>query len=106
MIYLFIDDERNPPEHWTEGGSNSVITARTSDAAIWILQQMKDNGHTLDFISFDHDLGGDDTTRLVVNWCIENQFFPRSATVHSMNPIGKEWLEGTINRYFESELIS
>lgn len=55
-------------------------------------------------ISFDHDLGGDDTSRRVVLWLCENSEpnkWPATASVHSMNPIGREWLTGMIQRYGE-----
>jgi len=53
-------------------------------------------------ISLDHDMGGDSTTRELVLWCIENDKIPRGLThftVHSANPVGREWLEGMIERY-------
>lgn len=88
---LWIDDLRTPPEGWA--------WAKTSDEAIALIQE---NGERFDFISFDHDLGGDDTSRKVVLWLCENASkWPQQATVHSMNPIGKQWLVGMIQRYGE-----
>jgi hypothetical protein len=43
-------------------------------------------------ISFDHDLGGDDTTRPVMLWIIESNFWPEVVAVHSANRVGKDWL--------------
>lgn len=97
---LFIDDERFPPD-------DGWVIARTSSEAISRLQfyKMSCLNSTIrpEVVSFDHDLGGDDTTRPVVLWIIENEFFPLRATVHSMNTVGREWIEGMIQRYFPEE---
>ena len=88
---LWIDDLRTPPEGW--------VWAKTSDEAIALIEA---NAMPFDFISFDHDLGGDDTSRKVVLWLCENAVkWPQEAAVHSMNPIGREWLTGMITRYGE-----
>ena len=50
-------------------------------------------------MSLDHDLGGDDTSRRIVLWMCENEFWPDEVVVHSANPVGVEWLEGMIARY-------
>lgn len=93
MVNVFIDDERFCAyEDW--------ITVRTSREAIATLTCLKLMGIGLDEISFDHDLGGEDTTRHIVIWMIENEYFPRKTYVHSMNPIGRDWLCGMINKYF------
>lgn len=92
---LFIDDERLPPrdnEWWH-------IVENSTDAIEW-LEETRSFGENVEFISFDHDLGGDDTSRPVVNWIIENNYFPDHCTIHSQNPVGRDWLEGTIERYF------
>lgn len=84
---LFIDDLREPPNDYYD-------VARSSSEAIELLAK-----NDYEFISFDHDLGGDDTTRPVVLWIIENDYPDFKWNVHSMNPIGKEWIEGMLNRY-------
>jgi hypothetical protein len=50
-------------------------------------------------MSLDHDLGGDDTTRPIVLWMCENESWPTTVHVHTANPVGREWLEGMIERY-------
>jgi hypothetical protein len=50
-------------------------------------------------MSLDHDLGGDDTTRPIVLWCCENDFWPVEVRIHTANPVGRDWLEGMIERY-------
>lgn len=90
---LWLDDLRTPPQDYE-------TWAKSSTEAIALLIWMQTSGETLERISFDHDLGGEDTSRRVVIWMIENDFYPESATVHSANPVGREWLLGMINRYF------
>lgn len=94
-LKLFIDDLREPPDDTWE-----CVT--TSEAAIATLEFFTDEGMLWcprTAISFDHDLGGDDTTRPVVIWMIENNFKFEEYHVHSANPVGRDWLEGMIERY-------
>lgn len=83
---LWVDDLRPAPRGWT--------WAKTSQEAIELLE----NG-SFDEISLDHDLGGDDTTRSVVLRLCETDSFPGIVRVHTANPVGREWLEGMIERY-------
>lgn len=88
MAKLYIDDLRPVPEGW--------VLAKTSAEAIRLL----DENPAYEAISFDHDLGGDDTSRVVVLWLCEHEDkWPQRAYIHSMNPVGREWLTGMINRY-------
>lgn len=95
---LWIDDERLPPTGWD--------WAKTSGEAIAKLQET-----TYDEISFDHDLGGDDTTRPVVMWLCEqlhgndHNYFPAIVRVHTANPVGRIWLEDTLQRYGTAQLV-
>lgn len=102
---LFIDDERYPSEHSTR---DFVIVRNSDDAII----TMKEYGCP-EFISFDHDLGGDDTSMIIVNWMIamdldrrtyglENGFFiPDNFEfdVHSQNPVGAKNIKELLNSY-------
>lgn len=90
---LYIDDLRTPknPEQW------SIV--RSSEQAI---EFVKKNG-VPEHISFDHDLGGNDTSRVFVLWLMGeliegNLCFPDcfSFNVHSANPIGSDWIRGTM----------
>ena len=83
---LFIDDIRSAPD-------DSWITVRNSEEAIHFIEQ---NGIS-DVISFDHDLGGDDTSMKIVNAIVEmvldgKTSFPDNVIffVHSDNPVGAE----------------
>ena len=105
---LFIDDERFPSDF----SKREFKISRSSDESIQI---MKAYGCP-EFISFDHDLGGDDTTMLVVSWMINQDierivfgdcFIPQNFTftVHSQNPVGAKNIEQLLNSYlrFRSE---
>jgi len=88
---LWIDDLRPAPEGW--------LWATSSREAINWLGWAQMLRVQPEIISFDHDLGGDDTTRPVVLWMCENEFWPAQCFVHSMNNVGREWLIGMIDRY-------
>ena len=94
---IWVDDIRTPPLGW--------VWCKTSEQALITLKETKarfDSGlkHVrIDIMSLDHDLGGDDTTRPIVLWMCENEYWPTDVVVHSANPVGIEWLEGMIERY-------
>jgi hypothetical protein len=91
-VKLWVDDLRPAPEGWR--------WAKSSEEAIRYLSIYAWFGVTITEVSFDHDLGGDDTSRKVVLWMCENDYpWPRICRVHSANPPGVEWLEGMITRY-------
>lgn len=94
---IWVDDIREPP---VEKG----ITAwcKTSRQAVELLERSRWVGRTIDIMSLDHDLGGDDTTRPIVLWMCENDWWPTSVVVHSANPPGRFWLEQMIERYHPS----
>ena len=98
--HMFIDDERFPPglddDQW--------IIPRSSSEAIEMVKLFGLPG----FISFDHDLGGEDTSMYFINWLIgfimtknsqgEHLDFPQY-TVHSQNPVGAENIKGLIESF-------
>lgn len=89
MSKLWIDDLRPAPD-----GYEWVLT---SEAAI---DAIKASPERFEHIAFDHDLGGEDSSRRVVLWLCENDDkWPLAASVHSMNSVGREWLTGMIERY-------
>lgn len=93
---IWVDDIRTPPD-------DTWVWHKTSKDAIRLLkvcQGWQWNPFTV--MSLDHDLGGDDTTRPIVLWCCENNFWPVEVRVHSANPPGAYWLESMIERYHPS----
>jgi len=90
---IFVDDLREPPD-------TDWIICRNSDSAMEILLHLYDinTPMLLEEISLDHDLGGDDNTRYIVNFFCETAWWPQ-IYVHTANFLGRDWLEGTILRY-------
>ena len=103
MTYkIFLDDERFPPDE------KEFHIARTSEQCIGLMQE----NDCPEYISFDHDLGGEDTAMRVVRWMIEQdiqhmlaglRFIPENFTfyVHSQNPIGAANITGLLNSYLQ-----
>ena len=94
MKKLFIDDERFPV-------TNDFVIARNSADAIAYVEKFG----CPNFISFDHDLGGDDTAMVFVKWLIEKdldyQVIPSDFDyyIHSQNPIGRQNIDGLLRSY-------
>jgi hypothetical protein len=98
MTYkLFIDDERFPAtEDW--------VIARTSEEAKNVVRQLG----MPSFISFDHDLGGADTTMIFIHWLVEitlnameagdHVTFP-AYDVHSQNPVGERNIRSLMDSF-------
>ncbi|MCD6435992.1 MAG: hypothetical protein J7L15_06345 [Clostridiales bacterium] len=97
---LYLDDIRDPKGEFD-------FIARTSNEAIRIMESQD----CPTFISFDHDLGGDDTAMKVVKYMInedldqKGEFIPEDFTffVHSANPVGAANITGYINAYLKQK---
>lgn len=87
----YIDDIRTPPPGWT------VI--RNSKTALIMVDGARKMGFKIQAMSFDHDLGGDDTTRSLMYYLCEHDYWPDAIYVHSANPVGVDYLEGMVLRY-------
>jgi len=98
MKKLYIDDIRNPK-------SEGFIVLRSSEAVINFIKY----NSCPEYISFDHDLGGEDTSMVIVKWLIENDlnfggsFIPINFKfeVHSANVCGTANIEGYLNSYLK-----
>lgn len=80
--------------------------ARTSAAAIEALADPA--GY--DEVWFDHDLGGDDTTRPVALWLEEQAFHGRGVAigrcvVHTDNPVGRDVLRDQLTRVCDDVVV-
>jgi hypothetical protein len=107
MKKLYIDDIRNP-----KGKGFDIV--RNSKEAIDFLNS---NGCP-EYISFDHDLGGHDTSMVIVKFLIEKDldsiednneiFIPMSFkfNVHSANPVGAANIEGYLNSYLNTRKLN
>lgn len=94
---LFIDDEREPV-------GDGWIVARNSEAAMMAVAVYG----MPDYISFDHDLGGDDTVMRFLHWladtCLEDHTtFTFGYNVHSQNPVGRDNIIGFIESFKRSQ---
>jgi len=96
-VRMYIDDIRDPK------GEFDVVVRTSEEAINWMFA----NQSAPDFISFDHDLGGDDTAMKVVKFMISadmdlgGEFIPDNFTffVHSANPVGAANITGYLNAY-------
>lgn len=104
---MYIDDLRFPKTPHTFGPdapiANHWLVVRSSQEAI---------DYVLDWgvpseISFDHDLGGDDTSIQFIKWLIEYTMdhteiiFPVKFNVHSANPVGAENITHLMNNFID-----
>ena len=100
---IYLDDIRTPKEEFD-------FVARSYDEAVAIIKR-----HGVpSFISFDHDLGVDESGVLLhsgfdlAKWLVENDLdgvykFPKdfSFKVHSQNPVGKENIISLLDSYLK-----
>lgn len=91
MKKLYLDDLRDIPK--------GFIAARSYKEFLHYINQ---NGLP-DFISFDHDLGleesGYDCAKWLVNYCLDHQKQLPDFVVHSQNPVGKQNIESLLNQF-------
>lgn len=87
-IKLWIDDVRQPP------GPEWVWAKTSADACVALANRV------VEIVSFDHDLGGDDTAMVAAKWIEQmahaNLNRPLVWRVHSANPVGKKNLTMTL----------
>ena len=93
---LFIDDERNPPE-------DGWVVCRSTEEAITLI---KSQGIP-DFMSLDHDLGGDDTTMVFLKRFVseiwDGKTDPPGYKVHSANPVGAKNIISFMESWIKSQ---
>lgn len=97
MVKIWVDDMRSPP-------NDTWLHAKNSRDAFALLFDCALSDIRVEHLALDHDLGEvdgcPDTTRPIVNLMCSNALpWPRHVSVHSSNPVGVDWLEGTISRY-------
>lgn len=97
MITMFLDGIRVPQETFT-------VIARSSKEAIEYVK----NNSCPNFISFDHDLGGEDTSMVFLKWLVsedinKGNIIPHNFTftIHSANPVGTKNIESYIKSYLK-----
>ena len=91
MVKLYIDDLRATPI-----GYQRVYSYKE------FIDFIQNKGIP-DFISFDHDLGieetGYDCAKFLVEYCLDHNLTIPNFTVHSQNPVGKENIEKLLNNF-------
>ena len=98
-MHMFLDDERFPPND----GNDWHIVRSVPEAV-----GFKADHGCPKFISFDHDLGGDEDAIGLVHWMIgqdfeKEGFIPEDFAfyVHSQNPIGAKNIQSLLDNYLE-----
>lgn len=98
MYRLFIDDERFPFK------IDRFVIAQTSQEAFHLLVSRG----VPNYISFDHDLGGEDTSmvflKAMFNYMDDMKLkFPKNFDyhIHSQNPIGRENIRSYMTGLYE-----
>lgn len=82
------------------------VHLRTSAEALVWLQHAHAHGQHLSEVWFDHDLGGDDTTMVIVDWLCERAVWDDYVNiglvvVHSANPPAAETIVRTLRRWYD-----
>ncbi len=96
-IKLYIDDIRNPKTN------DNWIVLRTSQEAIDYIK----NNPCPEYVSLDHDLGGEDTIMVFLKWLIDydldnrGTIIPANFTwnIHSANNVGVSNIDGLLKSY-------
>jgi hypothetical protein len=94
---LFIDDLRMPT-------SDDWVIARSSHDAWKIVQELG----APSFISYDHDLGEEDTSMLFIHTMIRHKLdnpdfnFPVHYAIHSANPVGVKNIDGLLKSFIRT----
>jgi len=97
MINMYLDDLRDPPQN------KQWLIVRSSKEAI---DYVKKHGMP-EYCSFDHDLGGEDTTMVFLKWLVDQDIHRGgnvipdnfSYDVHSANPVGVKNISGLLDNY-------
>lgn len=99
---LFLDDLREPPP------GDWIVVRSSAEAIAWC------EAHGApDHISFDHDLGGDDTGMRLAHWLVNRDLDANEVhqtwlpvhftyTIHSANPVGRINLDSLLQSYLRA----
>lgn len=89
---LWVDDERPAPDGtWTVAKDSA-----TAISHLYMLGTPAVNG-TLEEVSLDHDLGGEDTGFKVLDWMVQWGYWPKVLTIHTSNPPARKRMLQTAN---------
>lgn len=86
-VLIWLDDERPVPK-CLDKTFQDLIICRSYKEAITALDVMRYDGSWEIYISFDHDLGTQESGYDVAKYIVEHQIKIKGYRVHSMNPVG------------------
>lgn len=101
---IFLDDIRTPDFIYTDESYEETmewVIVRHPHIFLAIMEQVAG----IQMVSLDHDLGdefptGYDVLLIVADWAQDHQALKQiEYRVHSVNPVGRERMEGVIERY-------
>ena len=95
---MFIDDCRTPVDY------EEWVVVRNVKQAITEMKLCKNRGEVLEQVSYDHDMGESETTRKIIMWQSLHNCPPKRASIHSSNPVGREWIEKAMKNDFDHEI--
>lgn len=85
---IYVDDTRNAPKDF--------VLANNYKSAINIINENKEN---IEFLSLDHDLGGNKSGYDICLYLVENEIYPKEINLHSANPVGVRNMYQLLDRY-------
>ena len=90
IIYIYLDDERDPPVKSNSKLGIEVVVCRTYDSAIKTIDDAMSKGQYV-FLDLDHDLGPGKSGYDVCKYVVGNEISRIAGyKVHSMNPVGRD----------------
>jgi len=100
---LWLDDQWDEPEMPFRHPTEDFTPARSSAEAI---QLVEEKGIPT-FISFDHDLGGEDKAIAFINWLTEMHYdeVVPDYQIHSANPPGRDNIRAKMESWKKSQLL-
>lgn len=105
MIWkLFLDDQWSDPGMTLRHPPDGFIPCRSSAEAITLIKEV---GCLPEFISFDHDLGGDDNSIKFIDYMIEHHYNDEvpAYQVHSQNPEGAKNIISKMESWKKSQSL-
>lgn len=106
MVYIFLDDTRDPADVYGEDDERDWIVVRTPFEFKEVLRNNDLETQDL-FISFDHDLGDDEDGKLLetgmdcAKWLVKKNIVPDEYNVHSANIVGAENIRSYIQNWID-----
>ena len=99
-FFLFVDDERNPPNLSFNPEVSTVIVRNYKQATDFLWHHRDGNV----FISLDHDLGEAKTGYDIAKYIVSNHLPLLGFHLHTANPVGRQNMEQLLTHYGYSHL--